>query len=351
MQKLSLIFDSSADCAPHEVAALRFAAARLAALLRLDYDAAETSPGVNGQGYRIPMSTLSFVQADALRISDESHLWGGIVPHAFVATKLVSHPLWSAGAARPEGWRAIDGIEALTLPGYSVFSREDAWAAGCALLQAGQVRVKSPFARGGNGQVVVGDEEALRRWLAALMDEPVRAGLVLERNLAESSTCSVGSSCLPGHEIAYRGSQCTVAGPGGHDVYGGSTLEVHRGTLKTLRTAFPDESVCMAEAYDTKVRGAYDVLASRRNYDVIAGVDSQGIRHAGVLEQSWRFGGASMAELLALEWFQQHPQDDVVSAETVESYGEGILPAGAVVYAEGGAGMPRKYARVLPHGY
>ena len=44
-------------------------------------------------------------------------------------------------------------------------------------------------------------------------------------------------------------------------------------------------------------------FASRRNYDVAQGVDAAGRRRSGVLEQSWRLGGASGAEIAALEAF------------------------------------------------
>ena len=46
-------------------------------------------------------------------------------------------------------------------------------------------------------------------------------------------------------------------------------------------------------------------FASRRNYDVVAGLDARGQRRCGVLEQSWRVGGASPAELVALAAFLQ----------------------------------------------
>lgn len=351
MHKLSLIFDGSAECEAHDVAALRFAASRLASFLQLAYDEAEASPGANIDSYCIPMSTLSLLQARTLGLTNESQFWGGMAPHAFVATKLISHPLWSSDAVRPEGWLPVDGVEALVLPGYSVFSREDAWASGRHLLQSGEVRIKLPFARGGNGQAVVRTTDALGCWLATLSEVSITTGLVLERNLVESVTCSVGSSSLPGHDIAYQGSQRTIKDPDGNTVYGGSSLRVRRGTLQMLSEAVSETTVSIAMAYDRLLRGRYAVLASRRNYDVIIGVDSNGNKHTGVLEQSWRFGGASMAELLAFEWLQQNPQCTEVDAETVESY-EGLpAPSTAVVYADGGSGSPQKYARVLPGGH
>jgi len=99
------------------------------------------------------------------------------------------------------------------------------------------------------------------------------------------------------------------------------------------------------------VRGAYRVLASRCNYDVIVGHARSGQRHCGVLEQSWRFGGASMAEVLAMERFAQDPALQWLVAETIESYDGQGLPDGAVPVWPGDAESPRKYARIVDDGY
>jgi hypothetical protein len=55
-----------------------------------------------------------------------------------------------------------------------------------------------------------------------------------------------------------------------------------------------------------------------------------------VLEQSWRLGGASGAEIGALEAFQGDPSLQSVRAVSREIYGEGARPpAGAAVYFHG----------------
>ncbi|MBB6064016.1 DUF3182 family protein [Pseudoxanthomonas broegbernensis] len=343
------------DASAHEVATVRFAAARIAALLGLDYaQAGRRAAGNGGECYWLPLSTLSREQAAAAGILDESRLWGGVVPFAFVATKLVSHPLWRKDAAAPAGWKAVRGIEDCTLPGYSVFARQDAEEAGIHLLQAGDIRLKCAHARGGHGQVVIRGERQLAQWLDSAAGEAVADGLVVERHLVQSITYSIGSTRLPGHDIAYHGEQRNVVDRAGAEVYGGSVLTVWRGDFSTLCAELPEGEVAgavrAAMRYDRLVRANYQVLASRRNYDVIAGVDSRGRRHLGVLEQSWRFGGASMAEVLAMERFAERPGLPWAIAETVESYGDGPLPPGAVEYWPGDAKSPRKYARIVRDG-
>ncbi|QNU15949.1 DUF3182 family protein [Thermomonas sp. XSG] len=336
---------------PHEVAVLHCAAGRLAELFGARRVAAAAAPPPCGR-YWIPSSTLSRREAAALGISDGSQLWGGIVPAGYVATKLVSHPRSGRRAAAPKGWIDIIGLEDCTLPGWSVFSRADALAAGAELLRGGPVRVKPPRERGGRGQRVVRSEEELGNWLDAASPRALEEGLVLERDLVESTTYSVGFSVLPGgHRIAYVGTQRTVITPQGVAAYGGSRLEVVRGTFAdleaTLRPGKPRAAVQAASRYDAVIRHAYGVVATRCNYDVIAGIDRLGRRHLGVLEQSWRFGGASMAELLAIERFTRMPGLQRVVAETVETFAGERVPAEAVMAWRGDARSPCKYARIV----
>jgi hypothetical protein len=90
------------------------------------------------------------------------------------------------------------------------------------------------------------------------------------------------------------------------------------------------------------------MFASRCNYDVAEGRDAAGRTVAGVLEQSWRIGGASGAEVAALEALQADPSLEAVRASTVERYGAGVhVPADATLYFCGvdeHAGMITKYA-------
>ena len=97
------------------------------------------------------------------------------------------------------------------------------------------------------------------------------------------------------------------------------------------------------------------MFASRRNYDVARGLDAQGRWRSGVLEQSWRIGGASSAEIAAFEVFRAKPTLQAVRALTVERYGEGRTapPPHATVYFQGideRDGAMTKYALAEPHG-
>jgi hypothetical protein len=72
-----------------------------------------------------------------------------------------------------------------------------------------------------------------------------------------------------------------------------------------------------------------------------------------VLEQSWRIGGASGAEVAALEAFRADPGLRAVRAECTEVYGpEAQPPRGATVYFRGVdalVGFITKYTTAQPY--
>jgi len=316
----------------HETATQRMLARRLAGLLGLDYAEdydAQAMP--RRRAYYVPSRTLvGGGAARALGIDGEHHLFGGVVPHAFVATKTISHPLLHGDAAAPAGWAVGLGADLgeAVLPGYTAFSLQDAEAAAQWLLRDGPVRLKLPQASAGRGQAVVRDAAGLAAALAAYDAAEVREhGLVVELNLAgDVRTYSVGSVRIPGIEAVYVGTQDLTRDNRGEPVYGGSTLRVVRGGFDALPAGglSPDErrAVGLARHYDACVQRHYPaLLASRRNYDIAAGRDARGAPRMGVLEQSWRAGGASIAEVAALEAFQADPALRAVTAQTWERYG------------------------------
>lgn len=308
----------------------------------------------------IPADTLVSTEAEALGVRGAEDLWGGAAPFAHVATKAISHGLIRPDAAAPTGWNP-DLAEALgdaVLTGTTAFSHDDAIAAGIALLSRGPVRVKQVHAVGGRGQTVAPDQPALETALKALSGTELAAhGVVLEENLSEVETYSVGTSMLGPHRIAYWGVQRFVAAKDGGEYYAGSDLDVAQGSLDDLLSfelpAKARRAIELARRYDDAVFAAYPGLfASRRNYDVIFGTDIDGAPRAGVLEQSWRVGGASGAELAAIQAFDRDPSPRIVRSFTQECRDAATsVPPDATLYYQGvdpEAGPMTKFAGLRP---
>src|SRR5579884_2418899 len=162
--------------------------------------------------YYIPARTLvmSIEEAYALGINSPEDLMGGIVPAAYVGTKAITHSLISNEAHRPDGWSQAftEAVRDIVLPGFSVFSKEDALQAGTRLLEAGEVRFKPASGRSGRDQAVIASRADLVHHISRMDPQELQTyGLVLERNLRDIDTLSVGTLLLDGHYISYYGTQ------------------------------------------------------------------------------------------------------------------------------------------------
>lgn len=349
------------DAREHELATQRRLAEGLARLLGCRYagDADPAAPAA----YAVPNDTLaSLEQAHRLGLHSEADLFGGVVPFPFVATKAITHALIAPDAAAPAGWRRDFGerVRDVVLPGYTAYSPEDAREAGLQLLEGGPVRIKPAAGTGGAGQSIARDTAQLEARLAALDGAELRRdGVVLERNLNEARTHSIGLLRAGSLVASYFGTQRTTRNRHGEEVYGGSDITVVRGGFEALVPAAGSDAdvlwaISLARTYHEAALACFaGMFASRANYDVVQGPDAQGRRMAGVLETSWRIGGASGAEVAALQALVDDPSLAKVRASTTEVHGSEVaVPPGATVYFQGEdphVGPMTKYAQVHEH--
>src|SRR5262249_3113325 len=138
----------------------------------------------------------------------------------------------------------------------------------------------------------------------------------------------------------YHGTQRTVADNDGRPVYGGSELVCVRGGWEVLDglPMSPEirAAVVAARRYDEATEEFHGFTASRRNYDVAQGIGADGRARSGVLESSWRVGGASSAELAAFAACARDPSLEIIGASHVEEFGKGRrAPADAIVEFQG----------------
>jgi hypothetical protein len=328
----------------HQNAMLTVDAKAIASLKRYDFGGHhDAAKNYDGHVYFVPDDTLLSDEARSLRIEGPDDLYGGIVPYPFVKTKSITHPLVDNDSERPNGWSAAfaERVRGVVLPGYTAFSSRDARLAASRMLSRGQVRVKEPLEAGGRGQTLVTTTDELDALLDRIpSDDIARYGLVLEHNLNHVTTLSVGHITIDGVDITYYGKQRAAKDNDARKVYGGSDLVCVRGGWDAMcRVAMADKSrlgVMQAKVYDAAMSAYPGFVASRRNYDVGQGIDEEGQRRSGVLESSWRVGGATGAELMALREFIRDPSIHLVETSHVEEFGEDReAPRGAVVHFQG----------------
>ncbi|WP_223432841.1 DUF3182 family protein [Pseudomonas sp. GL-B-26] len=331
----------------HEVETNRALARWLAQILGLKYGGSYDPELHNGRDlYLLPTQTLVGVAAARqLGVKGPEDLWGGYVDHDFICTKAISHGLRNKDAHAPEGWSPLfsERVRSVVLDGLSVFSMDDARPAAEHLLYSGPIRIKPIHACAGRGQEVI---KSLDQFDAILARPDAKTlfteGVVLEQDLDHVITHSVGQSFIGDTVLSYCGDQYLTEDGQGEQVYGGSNLLVVRGHYDDLlELELPDDvqlAIRQAQVFDRAADEAYPgFYASRRNYDIAQGVDSNGKQRSGVLEQSWRMGGASSAEVAALQSFVNDPGMRAIRVSSVETYIDQPLPADAIEVYRGPA--------------
>jgi hypothetical protein len=226
----------------------------------------------------VPDDTLLLDEAISLGIRSPEDLYGGVVPHPFVKTKAITHGLVGSAAARPQGWSSAfaERVREIVLPGYTVFSAREARTAAKRMFGRGPIRVKKPLGASGKGQALVTTGKELEALLEKFdADEWLTYGLVLEENLQQVRTVSVGRVTIGTFEISYQGTQRRTKDNEGRPVSGGSDLVCVRGGWEALvdlpATVELRAAIAAARLYDEAMVEYEGFVASRRNYDVVQG--------------------------------------------------------------------------------
>lgn len=348
----------------HDAATKAAVARDIAELLGLPFSDDPADAREGHAPYLVPCQTVvGLGTAARLGVQGPEDLFGGVVPQAFMASKVITHGLVGRDAVAPSGWPAALGrqLADVVLPGCTAFSKRDARLAGERLLRGGPVRLKCADGVGGSGQTVATSGAELARQIDAIDPAVIRrVGWVLERNLAgQVVTHSVGAVQVGPWRAAYCGQQTTTQDRHGNEVYAGSRLLVARGGFRELLDLElpPATRLAVAQAmrYDHATRAACaGMFASRVNYDVAQGRDADGRTLSGVLEQSWRIGGASGAEIAALLAFKADPALRCVIASTHEVHADAVaVPPDARIHHDAvdpELGRITKYTRVERHG-
>jgi hypothetical protein len=346
-KKLVVAHSVHPDAPLHEVETNRALARWLAQILGLEYGGSFDQKLHDGRDlYVLPTQTLVGVAAARqVGVRGPEDLWGGYVDHDFICTKAISHGLLNKNAYAPPGWSPLfsERVRNVVLDGLSVFSLDDARPAAEHLLYNGPIRLKPVHACAGRGQEVI---ESLDQFDAILArpdaSKLFTEGVVLEQDLGNVITHSVGQSFIGDTVLSYCGEQYLIEDGQGELVYGGSNLLVVPGYYEDLlKLPLPDDvrlAIQQAQVFDNAADEAYPgFYASRRNYDIAQGLDSNGKQRSGVLEQSWRMGGASSAEVAALQSFVNDPGMRAIRVSSVETYIDQPLPADAIEVYRGPA--------------
>ncbi|MCR0985027.1 DUF3182 family protein [Roseomonas populi] len=195
----------------HDRASRHVLLTRIAGLLSVPLlPAVEAAQAADRAVFLVPGDTIEVTPGHGLGALSPSRILGGILPAMFVGTKAIAHGLVDPAAACPPEWShwMAEETSDCVLRGYTAFTRNDAFRAGRLLLTHGPARLKDVCGKAGLSQAVVRNEAELAAALA--LEDPdslARCGLVLEQDLVDVITYSVGSAQLRGERISYWGQQ------------------------------------------------------------------------------------------------------------------------------------------------
>lgn len=282
-----------------------------------------------GKVYFVPFAAVHSDLALDRGISGIGDLYGGIVRHLEHADKAILHALPSHDAQYPSWYspRFAQHVQAVALPGYTAFTIEDAVRAYRLMRSDGfTVRLKDPANTGGLGQHFIGAEVELAGILAQYEAKLAKTGIVLEADLHEPVTITIGYVNIDGVIYTWHGRPYDVSHDG-MTRFGGNELTVVRGGLDVLRKYAEDSHDQLAVEQAKRVFDAYSLLGttiSRATLDIVQGMSCGGMFLSGVTDPSLRPSASSAAEIRAIEALTDNPEATMAKTRLTYDYWKNI---------------------------
>lgn len=283
------------------------------------------TPDTNTGTYYVPFAAVHEPLAHEVGISGEGDLYGGIVKEPQHADKAILHLLPETDTEHPSWYstRFARNLSNVTLPGFTTFSAKDTFAAFNKMTEAGlTVRFKDPSNTGGLGQRFIGNHEELDKAIQDHGDKITEAGAVLEVDLTDHATVTVGYVNLAGQTYTWHGRPYDVQ-HNGMTRFGGNELTVVKGNFKQLEKHSPNPHDRLAIRQAERVYEAYSFLGAtvtRATLDAVQGTAHTGEFLSGITDPSLRPSASSAAEIRAIEAFHAHPNAQVVKTRLVYDY-------------------------------
>lgn len=291
----------------------------------------EYKPGAElDAAFWVPHAPMTPEEAGALGITSKEQIFGAVV-EPLHAQKSVFHCPLPRATYVPAHF-PLDfsrSVQVISAPGYTAFTPQDALLAFESLLQQGHSpRFKNPTATAGLGQRVASNRQEAEAVIAAISGDVFRRfGVVIEANIpisvGQPHAFSSGWIELGGEEYTYVGTQSQ----GEKNIYTGTRLHMVRGHEPPYVPDIPN-AVTDHTTYLLGLLGLLDGLqiATRCNFNFVKSMHDE----VFAVEPTFRIGGATGAELLAIGYLKDHPEEDQVVASTRFVYDQHEpLPAGA----------------------
>lgn len=297
---------------------------------------------IDSRDILFPHKSLPVSAGEELGVTSQNQIFGSVIEPIY-AEKSIFHPLINKPEVAPRNFphkfpKQLFESKA-TLPGYTVFCLDDALSAFELLkLQGVVVRLKDPQGSSGTKQLIVASRTEVEEFVKSIDPSKLKAlGLVLESNLINSSdpkaalrAYSAGWTVIDGKIYSYIGEQM-FGETGTVDRYLGTKLYMVRGTTNNLIDFAKEKKLqsilqCLSKVKRAMVFLPY-LIGSRINFDFLVGIPetlpaNRYIKERTyVVEQSFRVGGATPAELLGIQYLNTHKNAEIVTAISRVHYG------------------------------
>ncbi len=225
-----------------------------------------------------------------------------------------------------------DKVKDAVLPGFACFTKDDALKTYQQFGHNGfDLRLKSPSESDGNGQYRIENIEHIEQLLSNEDETISKEGIILEANLHQPKTISVGSATFGDQTISFLAHQKNDSPDqfGQSKYLGAKDITVVKGPLPELFN-LPDlsgeEHLALKKAakFDAVYRQILNPLASRLSYDVVLGLDNHDKLLAGVTDITGRVGGTCPGLMIACLAMNNDPSIQTVFAEVTLNYDPAI---------------------------
>jgi len=201
----------------------------------------------------------------------------------------------------------------LVLPGYTIFNTDNFLNAYNKLAREGnnKIRVKRPNESDMQGQETLENLEEAKLYLTnkTNIKNIQQEGIVLEIEVEEPSTISIGHINIAGTELITISEQKDTKDLQGNTVFGGGIVHImHPNSIENFIKKQPkDKKAQYIDAYNKAHRmyqllGNLSAVCSKFSLDILQGKDSRGNNVSGIIDISSRVSGTTPAEVLALPY-------------------------------------------------
>lgn len=285
--------------------------------------------------YFMPFAAVHESLAHEKGITGDGDVYGGIVKALEHADKAILHELPTTGASHPLWYSRTfaKGVGEVVLPGFTSFSVEDTMQAFASMQDMGlTARFKDPSSTGGMGQFLVRSRNELEKAITPYKDKIPEVGAVLEANLQNHETVTIGYVDMNGQSYSWYGRPYDVQH---NDMtrFGGNELTVAQGDIRNLMQYATNPSDRLAISQAGRVFDAYSLLGStiiRATLDAVQGIGSNGEFLSGITDPSLRPSASSAAEIRAVEAFIANPSAEVVKTRLTYDYDKTMPTDGSV---------------------